>query len=56
MLIAIVTAVMVYLTETASDAASTATFLPIPGAVAHGLALDPMVRAVPVALSASMAS
>lgn len=54
-LVLIVTAAIVYLTEITSNTASTATFLPILGAVAVGLQLDPRLLAVPVALSASMA-
>ena len=55
MLVFIVTVAIVYLTEITSNTASTATFLPILGAVAIGLGLDPRLLAVPVALGASMA-
>ena len=55
MLVLIVTAAIVYLTEITSNTASTATFLPILGAVAVGLGLDPRLLAIPVALGASMA-
>jgi len=55
MLVFIVTAAIVYLTEITSNTASTATFLPIVGAVAVGLGIDPRLLAVPVALGASMA-
>ncbi len=55
MLVFIVTAAIVYLTEITSNTASTATFLPILGAVAVGLAIDPRLLAIPVALGASMA-
>jgi sodium-dependent dicarboxylate transporter 2/3/5 len=55
MLVFVVTAAIVYLTEITSNTASTATFLPILGAVAVGLGLDPRMLAVPVALGASMA-
>jgi solute carrier family 13 (sodium-dependent dicarboxylate transporter), member 2/3/5 len=54
-LIFLVTAAIVYLTEITSNTASTATFLPILGAVAVGLGLDPRLLVVPVALGASMA-
>jgi solute carrier family 13 (sodium-dependent dicarboxylate transporter), member 2/3/5 len=54
-LIFVVTAAMVFLTEITSNTASSATFLPILGAVAVGLGLDPMMLAVPVAVAASMA-
>ncbi len=55
MLVLIVTVAIVYLTEITSNTASTATFLPILGAVAVGFGLDPRLLAVPVALGASMA-
>ena len=55
MLVFIVTAAIIYLTEITSNTASTATFLPILGAVAVGLGIDPRLLAVPVALGASMA-
>ncbi|MDX1485005.1 MAG: DASS family sodium-coupled anion symporter [Alphaproteobacteria bacterium] len=54
-LVFLVTAAIVYLTEITSNTASTATFLPILGAVAVGLGLDPRLLAIPVALGASMA-
>ena len=54
-LVFIVTLAIVYLTEITSNTASTATFLPILGAVAVGLGLDPRILAIPVALGASMA-
>jgi solute carrier family 13 (sodium-dependent dicarboxylate transporter), member 2/3/5 len=54
-LVFIVTAAIVYLTEITSNTASTATFLPILGAVAVGLNLDPQMLVIPVALGASMA-
>jgi sodium-dependent dicarboxylate transporter 2/3/5 len=54
-LVLIVTIAIVYLTEITSNTASTATFLPILGAVAVGFSLAPAVLTVPVALGASMA-
>jgi sodium-dependent dicarboxylate transporter 2/3/5 len=54
-LVLIVVTAIVYLTEITSNTASTATFLPILGAVAVGLELDPRMLAVPVAVGASMA-
>ena len=54
-LVFIVTVAIIYLTEITSNTASTATFLPILGAVAIGLGLDPRMLAIPVALGASMA-
>jgi len=55
LLILVVAAAIIYLTEITSNTASTATFLPILGAVAVGLSLDPRLLAVPVAVGASMA-
>jgi len=55
MLVFLVVAAIVYLTEITSNTASTATFLPIMGAVAVGLGLDARYLTVPVALGASMA-
>jgi len=54
-LVLLATVVMVYLTEITSNTASTATFLPILGAVALGLGLSPLALCVPIALAASMA-
>ncbi|WP_020680522.1 SLC13 family permease [Marinobacterium rhizophilum] len=55
LLVLVVSGSIVYLTEITSNTASAATFLPILGAVAVGLGLDPRLLAVPVAVSASMA-
>jgi len=55
MLVFLVTVAIVYLTEITSNTASTATFLPILGAVAVGLGLDLRLLAILVALGASMA-
>jgi sodium-dependent dicarboxylate transporter 2/3/5 len=54
-LVFIVLSAIVYLTEITSNTATTATFLPILGAVAVGLGLDPQLLVIPVALAASMA-
>ncbi|PQO23828.1 anion transporter [Rhodobacteraceae bacterium WD3A24] len=54
-LVLAVLAAIVLLTEITSNTASTATFLPILGAVAVGLGLPPALLCVPVALGASMA-
>ncbi|MBR9884329.1 MAG: DASS family sodium-coupled anion symporter [Oceanospirillales bacterium] len=54
-LILVVIVSIVYLTEVTSNTASTATFLPILGAVAVGLGIDPRFLVVPVAVGASMA-
>jgi len=48
-------ALVIYLTEITSNTASTATLLPVMGAVAVGLGQDPRLLTVPVALGASMA-
>ena len=55
LLIFIVLTAIVYLTEITSNTATTATFLPILGAVAVGLSIDPQMLVIPVALAASMA-
>lgn len=54
-LVLVLTTAMVFLTEITSNTASAATFLPILGAVAVGLGLDPLLLTVPVAVAASMA-
>ncbi|QEW20478.1 Na(+)/dicarboxylate symporter [Marinibacterium anthonyi] len=54
-LVAIVSVTIIYLTEITSNTASTATFLPILGAVAVGLGLPVEWLTLPVALGASMA-
>jgi solute carrier family 13 (sodium-dependent dicarboxylate transporter), member 2/3/5 len=48
-------AAIIFLTELTSNTATTATFLPILGAVAVGLGQNPMILTVPAALAASMA-
>ena len=53
--IAIITAGVLFLTELTSNTATAATFLPVAGGVAMGLGVDPMLLAVPVALSATCA-
>ncbi len=55
LLVLVVICAIIYLTEITSNTASTATFLPILGAVAIGLQLDPRLLTVPVAVGASMA-
>ena len=54
-IVALTAAAIIYLTEITSNTASTATFLPVLGAVAVGLGQDPLLLTVPVALGASMA-
>ena len=46
---------IVFLTEITSNTATTATFLPILGAVAVGLSINPIMLTVPAAIAASMA-
>ncbi|MEF8733327.1 MAG: DASS family sodium-coupled anion symporter [Candidatus Accumulibacter meliphilus] len=46
---------MVFLTELTSNTATTATFLPILGAVAVGMGVSPLALTIPAALAASMA-
>jgi sodium-dependent dicarboxylate transporter 2/3/5 len=54
-LVAAIAATIIFLTELTSNTATVATFLPIAGAVAIELGLDPIVLAVPVTLAASCA-
>jgi sodium-dependent dicarboxylate transporter 2/3/5 len=55
MIILVTITVIIFLTEITSNTATTATFLPILGAVALGLGASPMTLTIPAALSASMA-
>jgi sodium-dependent dicarboxylate transporter 2/3/5 len=54
-LVLLITATVVFLTELTSNTATTATFLPILGAVAVGLGTSPAMLVVPMAISASCA-
>lgn len=54
-LVLVTAAVIILLTEITSNTATTATFLPILGAVAVGVGASPMTLAIPAALAASMA-
>ena len=49
------TALVIFLTEMTSNLATTATFLPVIGAMAIESGIDPMVLCVPVTLAASCA-
>jgi sodium-dependent dicarboxylate transporter 2/3/5 len=49
------TALVVFLTEMTSNLATTATFLPVIGAMAVESGIDPMLLCVPVTLAASCA-
>ncbi|TGN99887.1 anion transporter [Candidatus Thiomargarita nelsonii] len=55
MIILATIAAIIFLTEITSNTATTATFLPILGAVAVGLDTSPMLLTIPAALAASMA-
>lgn len=55
LIVAIATLAMIFLTELTSNTASAATFLPIGGAIALGIGLDPITLIVPLALAASCA-
>lgn len=46
---------MIFLTELTSNTASAATFLPVGGAVALAIGVEPALLAVPLALAASCA-
>jgi sodium-dependent dicarboxylate transporter 2/3/5 len=52
---AVVTAVVLLLTELTSNTATAAAFLPIVGAIAVGMQVDPLLLTIPVALAASCA-
>lgn len=54
-LTALIVAVIVYLTELTSNAATTAAFVPVIGALAIGIGIDPIVLAAPAAIAASCA-
>ena len=55
LIVLFVTALMIFLTELTSNTATTAAFLPILGAVAVGLGINPVALAVPAAIAASCA-
>jgi sodium-dependent dicarboxylate transporter 2/3/5 len=55
MIILATIAAIIFLTEITSNTATTATFLPILGAVAIGFDANPMLLTIPAALAASMA-
>lgn len=54
-LVLIATAMIVFLTELTSNIATTATFLPVVGAVAIEARIDPIILTVPITLAASCA-
>lgn len=55
LIVVAITTLIIFLTELTSNTATTATFLPIVGAVAIEAGFDPIVLAVPVTLAASCA-
>lgn len=55
LLVIVVTAAIIFLTEITSNTATAATFLPVAGGVAMGMSLDPLLLTVPVALAATCA-
>jgi sodium-dependent dicarboxylate transporter 2/3/5 len=54
-LVVVVTAMMIFLTELTSNTATTATLIPILAAIAPGLGLSPYMLIVPAAIAASCA-
>ena len=54
-LVALVAALIIFLTELTSNVATTVTFLPVVGAIAIDGGIDPLVLTVPVTLAASCA-
>ncbi|MEO1247594.1 MAG: DASS family sodium-coupled anion symporter [Pseudomonadota bacterium] len=54
-LVAVAAALIIFLTELTSNVATTATFLPVVGAIAIEAGVDPIVLTVPVTLAASCA-
>ncbi len=55
LLVLIISAAIIFLTELTSNTASTATFLPVVGAIAVGIGQDPLLLCVAVTVGASMA-
>ncbi len=55
LVVAVVVAVIIFLTELTSNTATAAGFLPLMGALAITLGIDPLILAVPAALAASCA-
>ena len=54
-IVVLVASMIIFLTELTSNIATTATFLPVVGAIAIEAGIDPIVLAVPVTLAASCA-
>ncbi|CAA0137371.1 Sodium-dependent dicarboxylate transporter SdcS [Mycolicibacterium vanbaalenii] len=55
LLVGIITAAVIFLTELTSNTATAATFLPVIGGVAVGIGADPLLLTIPVALAATSA-
>lgn len=55
LVVAIISAGILFLTELTSNTATAATFLPVAGGIAMGIGIDPMLLAIPVALAATCA-
>ena len=55
LIVAILAALILFLTELTSNTATAATFIPVVGGVALGLQLDPLILTIPVALAATCA-
>ena len=55
LMVVILAAAILFLTEITSNTATAATFLPIAGGIAIGIGVDPMLLTIPVALAATCA-
>jgi len=55
LLVMLIAAMIIFLTELTSNTATTATFLPVVGAIAVESGIDPIVLTIPVTLAASCA-
>ena len=55
LLVGVITAAVIFLTELTSNTATAATFLPVIGGVAVGIGQDPLLLTIPVALAATSA-
>ena len=55
LLVVVLAAGIIFLTELTSNTATAATFLPVAGGVAMGIGVDPLLLAIPVALAATCA-
>ena len=55
LIVVVVTAIIIFLTELTSNTATAAAFLPVVGALAIGIGADPLLLVVPAALAASCA-